>query len=571
MLPIRRMTGLASLLLALGCGDQGLNHAPVFMPLGDRMLAAGEALTVTVVVADPDADTIELALEAAPPGAVFQDGSISWTPSLEDVGVTPFVISARDDGDPPLVGFASFAVMVFDPTNPPNNHQPEIMPVADIDVLSGQTVSTTFAISDPDGDTLTWDEVVIPAGAAFDEITSTFSWTPSDADGGEHIAIFGIVDDGVPALHTRILVSIVVTVPGSDNQPPLLIGVPAPAVLEACTTMIAVFEAYDPEGSAILYTAAKLPPGARFTTADGVGVLTWRPSSEQYGSFVIPIYATDEGNPAMSAALAYTIHVAAPPSMKIDPIGPLTVVGGELLEMHPRFSEHACYALSVATTLPVTWDVGHTTLGWQTEPADFGLYQVSFVLSDWSFPRPAAVSSARVVVSLVEDMNDFAPWATYDVYGDGYTPSPPSYSIEATATAKLLHASAKLEGVTHAKAYRMFERSQIPFKAIEYSFVGNEVLSGVDCGLGGQLAFYDFLVTTPTVTWPAFLNEKPATFSAPVPDSAVAAVTEGVVSLGHGSTTLTLALALVDDSELCSVDMYWDRIVLTPLEALPTP
>lgn len=63
-------------------------------------------------------------------------------------------------------------------------------------VTEGQLLQFTISATDPDGDTLTYSATGLPAGATFDPVTRTFSWTPTLAQVGSYPNItFRVRDD----------------------------------------------------------------------------------------------------------------------------------------------------------------------------------------------------------------------------------------------------------------------------------------------------------------------------------------------------------------------------------------
>jgi hypothetical protein len=96
-----------------------------------------------------------------------------------------------------------------------------------------------------------------------------------------------------------------------------------------------------------------------------------------------------------------------------------------------------------------------------------------------------------------------------------------------------------------------------------------DVVVGPACGSGGYLALYDFAVD-PLTTWALWEDGMASTFLVAVPDGAFATSTG--VGLFPGSTAAaSFALVQWDVSNICSVDVYHDYLVLTPLAELPTP
>jgi hypothetical protein len=563
-----RLLVAAAVSLPAACADPAANHAPVFLPMVDRCLAIAEPMSSVVSAVDPDQDVVTLVLEEAPAGAALVDGVLTWTPSGADLGMNGFVISATDDGDPALVAYLTFVVAVYDPATPPPNHAPEIAPIAAQRLEAGQQVSFQVVASDPDGDELAFDLLMLPPGAEFDELTGMFLWTPQALDGGMHYASFRVVDDGAPPLRAQISVPIEVLVEGAPNLPPILWSVAAPGNAEPCVPFVAAFEAMDPEGDEIVYTSPALPAGATLDRVGSAAVLSFTPTSAQSGTHVVIIYALDDGDPPMADAIAYTIDVPALPPLEIAPIAATEVNGGELAAMAVAYPHNACYAMDVVSTLPVTWDGAAEELLWVTEDSDFGLYDVLFELRDTSDPAaPVAQATGRYVIRFEDDFEAFEGYGTHEVHLDWCCVGPANYEVLQEST---LHVSSDLVTDVHGRAYRTFDRSQVPFQAVAYEVQGYDHVVGPACGSGGNLLLYDFAVTDPAIPWPSWGAELPPVLWDALPDGSPGLVS-GTTVLAAARTDLTLALLHWDVSNICSVDAYYDRVLITPIETVPVP
>ncbi len=86
-----------------------------------------------------------------------------------------------------------------------NNLPPNLDPIGNRVVGSGQLLTFTATASDPDGPAsglrfqLDPDDPSIPAGAAIDPITGVFTWTPTAAQLGTHTFTVLVVDSGHPS------------------------------------------------------------------------------------------------------------------------------------------------------------------------------------------------------------------------------------------------------------------------------------------------------------------------------------------------------------------------------------
>jgi hypothetical protein len=91
------------------------------------------------------------------------------------------------------------------------------------------------------------------------------------------------------------------------------------------------------------------------------------------------------------------------------------------------------------------------------------------------------------------------------------------------------------------------------------------VAVGPACGSGGALELLDVAVTDPAATWPAWdVVIPPPILLEPVDDGAVYTTHSGAVPVDL-KRAVTLSLLLLDNSNICSRDVYWDSVRLTPL------
>ncbi|MBU4589781.1 MAG: hypothetical protein KKG01_02545, partial [Candidatus Omnitrophica bacterium] len=68
--------------------------------------------------------------------------------------------------------------------------------IGDRSVDENDLLEFTISATDPDGNELTYSASNLPEGASFDEITRTFSWTPTDQQSGVHENVHFEVTDG---------------------------------------------------------------------------------------------------------------------------------------------------------------------------------------------------------------------------------------------------------------------------------------------------------------------------------------------------------------------------------------
>ena len=200
-----------------------VNVAPVLAVISAQSVNEGSLLTVTPVASDVDvpAQTLTFSLQGTVPAGVAIDsasGVMTWTPSESQGGTAPSItIRVSDSGTPSLFAERTFIVTVGEV-----NVAPVLAAVGAKSVNEGVLLTFTVSATDVDlpAQTLTYSATGLPSGATFNAGTRTFSWIPSESQGGTAPSItFRVTDNGVGLLYDEE--TIVVTV-GEVNVAPVL-------------------------------------------------------------------------------------------------------------------------------------------------------------------------------------------------------------------------------------------------------------------------------------------------------------------------------------------------------------
>jgi len=174
----------------------------------------GHPMVLDVIVTDVDTPDEDLVLtpdvESIPPGAVWDDETrtLTWD-DPGPAGSYKFKLEV-DDGVNKTVR-KTYKLKVKDPDdNPDKNIKPFAAKIKKAQPLDGTPFSMRIETSDRDGDEVTvmvQDPAVYPytAGAAFDEKTATFTWTPVLADVGK-VKLTFLVSDGTVTTKRKITI-----------------------------------------------------------------------------------------------------------------------------------------------------------------------------------------------------------------------------------------------------------------------------------------------------------------------------------------------------------------------------
>jgi hypothetical protein len=148
----------------------------------------------------------------------------------------------------------------------------------------------------------------------------------------------------------------------AENRPPVIADIPAQFATNGVPFSFTVL-ASDPDAGQTV--AFSLEPGAPAGAAIGsaTGLFTWTPGAAQLGTNILAVRATDNGNPARSATLQFSVVVRAP----LPPPAPVLGVAllGGTLRITFTGANGATYQLQSRSDLTVgEWqDVGSAALG----------------------------------------------------------------------------------------------------------------------------------------------------------------------------------------------------------------
>jgi hypothetical protein len=293
-----------------------VNHPPNFLNIPAQTVEQSEPAQVKVgdYVSDPDqpGQTLHYSLAAgAPAGATIDpdSGVFSWTPPMDQpVGSYSIGVVATDSGAPPLSASQTFTVNVV-----AFNHPPVVaaIPVQTVAEGTQLAVRVTATDSDVPAQTITYSlGPGAPAGAAIDQQSHLFTWTPDPyASAGTYSITVIATDNGfVPKSGSTTFMVNVLAV----NHPPVFSVIPSQTAAVGQTLALAV-AAYvtdlDRPAQVLHYAlAAGAPAGVAIDP--GSGMLTWALSGSQHiGSYPIGVIVTDSGSPALSQSASFMVNV----------------------------------------------------------------------------------------------------------------------------------------------------------------------------------------------------------------------------------------------------------------------
>ncbi|HEY5999813.1 MAG TPA: putative Ig domain-containing protein, partial [bacterium] len=160
-------------------------------------IAATEAteFALTLAATDPDGDLLTFGAENLPLGATFDpySGAFTWTPTCTQAGTYPsirFTVTdhGRNCGSDALSAEVTVPVSVA-----ARDCAPVLDPIGTRSVVAGETLTFKVTASNPEGGALALEAAGLPAGASFNAVDGTFTWTPGAAQAGEYTVTFAAV------------------------------------------------------------------------------------------------------------------------------------------------------------------------------------------------------------------------------------------------------------------------------------------------------------------------------------------------------------------------------------------
>ncbi len=266
------------------------NEPPQLGFLSDQVAVVGQQLKIAVTATDLDQETLVYALAGLPagatltPGAAYGTATLTWTPTVNDLGLYSANITVSDggNGQPALAASdtRNIRIVVRD-----SNQAPDLQPIGNRQVSEGQLLEVVPLTIDPDGDSPFYTASNLPAGAQLNPTTGKLSWTPHLFQSGVYPNIRLSASDGNRTDSETFTITVLNT-----NQPPTVVPLPEQRAREG-TQLQFTIAAADVDGDALQLSATGLPAGATFDTT--TRQFRWTPGFEQAGNYQVKVRASD--------------------------------------------------------------------------------------------------------------------------------------------------------------------------------------------------------------------------------------------------------------------------------------
>jgi len=169
----------------------GEDYPFTLYPVGDKEVDENENLTFTIMTTVPDVD-VAIHEHNLPGQPTLANNVFNWTPTSDDAGEyeTTFVA-----GYGLIEDFETITITVNNV-----NRQPVLSTIGDKTVEAGHALTVNLDANDPDGDAVTYSAQNLPQGSTL--VGNTFSWTPANAQAGNHEVTFTASDGQLQASET---------------------------------------------------------------------------------------------------------------------------------------------------------------------------------------------------------------------------------------------------------------------------------------------------------------------------------------------------------------------------------
>ncbi|GAB3317887.1 hypothetical protein GCM10027299_09340 [Larkinella ripae] len=194
------------------------------------------------------------------------------------------------------------------------------------------SVSVASAVTDPDGDVLTFSAEGLPPGLSIDPVSGIVSGTPSTTVGSPFTVILRATDPyGNSTRVTGLFTVVNPTTPPVANRAPVLTGaqgtIPQSATVSVPFSISVAPAVTDPDGDVLTFSASGLPPGLSIDPVSGI--VSGTPSTTVGSPFTVTLRATDPQGASISLTGRFPVvnpaGGAARLSVSVEPTGRLQV------------------------------------------------------------------------------------------------------------------------------------------------------------------------------------------------------------------------------------------------------
>lgn len=393
------------------------NTAPSFLTLPAFITAPEmQLITFTPTATDPDLpdQTLTWSLDTPPAGAAINPstGVFTWTPTEEQGYGVMYNIRVRvcDNGSPNLCKNGLTSITVTEVNRPPDLYSIGLKAINET-----LPISFTIRATDPDipAQSLVYSMTLgnPPAtGATFDPNTRTFSWTPTEAQGGlDYFVTFRVCDNfPTPACDSEdVRITVIDT-----NVAPILAPIGNKSVQETQNLSFAISATdADIPAQTLTYSMTLGTPAATGATFNAsTRTFSWTPTAAQGpGTYPVTFRVCDTYSTCVNETITITVTDVTNAPPVLAPIGNKSV--NELAELTFNISatdpdgQPLTYSMILGSPAATgaTFNPSTRAFAWTpTEAQGPGSYPVTFRVCD-NFSTPGC--DEEVITISVAEVN----------------------------------------------------------------------------------------------------------------------------------------------------------------------
>ena len=338
-------------------------------------VVAGESYEYAPTIEELDGDTLTFDTPLAPAGlAVNPDnGTIRWTPRMDQIGTQNVLLRVRDGNG----GFnlQYFQIEVAEPNSapvivsaPPTGPAGVGLPYEyDVNAVDAQDDAVTFSLG------------VAPEGMTIDEATGVVRWTPVvDQLGVQTISI--VARDG-RGLSSEQTFELTVELNPANVDPVFLSE--APVEVRLGDNYLYRVQTFDQNGDPTTLTLDEGPDGMTLSPA---GLITWQPGPNQLGNQTVRLTVTDGRGGSATQEFSVSVKtqpVNFPPEITSVPLTAAIADEGYVFQpsAEDQNNDTLFWTLENAP-LGMTIDPVSGQINWEPGVAEIGVHDVTLQVMD---------------------------------------------------------------------------------------------------------------------------------------------------------------------------------------------
>ncbi|MGN6545339.1 MAG: putative Ig domain-containing protein, partial [Aureliella sp.] len=367
------------------------NTPPVIVSTPPGPAVANLPYQYPVQAQDADGDTLTYSL-VNPTGDMHIDpvsGVLSWHPSSADVGRQKIVIVATDSAGASASQTIQLNVVASAP-----NHAPQLYSTHRDQVRFGNAYLYAVSAADSDGDPLTYELVVAPAGMSIDP-TGVVTWQPTSEQLGANSVQLKVSDGRGGEVVDQFTINVLSQ---AGNLPPRITSSPVTSATANVAYQYRV-SASDADGDSIAFSLVDPPAGMSIDSISGI--VAWRPTVDLIGQQQVTIQAVDALGSAVTQRFAVDVRGAnLPPAVAGTPPTTASVGHDYTYDLHATDPEGQPLSYSLPAGSGNMQVDAQGVIHWQPTAAELGSRTVRVRVTD---PQGASTNQSFVVV--VNDLN----------------------------------------------------------------------------------------------------------------------------------------------------------------------